>query len=146
MKNLLIVWSCTLIFFSCTTNTNRIDTKTETSTTTTEPKKTVEQTGDYVITGKEYIGEPTNEKSMSGCEGCGQRGSFKFSVEGNNVGFIWSGSDIMNGGTYEQDGAKLTIASMYGESHVFTVSKDGKEITSVEYETVFRDKNFPWEK
>lgn len=153
MKNILVLLSSSILFFNC--NRGRtIDlrgTETEgsvkvidTKTTKKEPKATLKNTGDYLVAGKEYIGAPTQEKSISGCEGCGERGSFEFSETEDKVSFIWSGSDIMDGGTYEQDGDKIKITSIYGETHVFRVSEDGKEIISEEYKTVFRDKRYPW--
>ncbi|MCP4442070.1 MAG: hypothetical protein GY810_24435 [Aureispira sp.] len=138
MRKYIFVVFCLIAMMGCNTS-NVSGTSTSTTTTTTEIKNK-----GIKVAGKEFVGAPTKEKSMSGCEGCGERGSFEFSATENKVSFIWSGSDIMDGGTYEQVGNKITIESMYGDTYTFTVSEDGQEITDDKYKGVFRDTQYPW--
>ena len=109
-----------------------------------------DQIEDYPgVAGKKYVGkplDPVREFPESGFfdEGYGQQGYYQFSLESNNVDFIWPGNDIMDGGTYSQTELEVKINSMYGEVYYLTVSEDGIELVDNEFGTVYRDEKFPW--
>ena len=151
MKKVLFILASAFILFGCSSSKAREIAKNitaptvEKSTLVENKNATTEQPiPTENVAGKTFVGAPSEEQSYAGCEGCGQRGSFEFSATDNKVKFIWSGSDIMDGGTYVQKGNKISISSMYGNSYTLTLSADYIELIDDKYKGLFRDTAYPW--
>jgi hypothetical protein len=90
---------------------------------------------DESVTGRVYEGPPTSMKSVSGCEGCGERGEFVFHKDGS-VSFIYPGSDIKESGTWSQKGNTVTVSNENrGTEVTFIVEDNGKTILDTKYST-----------
>ena len=108
-----------------------------------ENKQAISSSSPYFATERDFIGPPAKAERVPGCEGCGQRGSFRFMTNGN-IEFILSGSDIADSGTYKIRGKTITVTSGSGTVFVFQLGNNEKEIVDKKNGAIFRDKRYSW--
>lgn len=96
------------------------------------------------VKGRTFVGSPEGVEFDPLCEGSGEAGQITFRTD-NTVELVWPGSDEIDDGTYTQDRNQVKIESAGDRrTYLFSLSKDGLELTNEEYSAVFRDEKYPW--
>ncbi|MEZ4338185.1 MAG: hypothetical protein R3B82_16310 [Sandaracinaceae bacterium] len=107
-------------------------------TSFTEPseRSTPEASGGEVasaapsVEGHLYVG-PSSGERVPGCEGCGNPATFEFGP-GGRVELAGAGSDILESGSYVQEGARVVVTSEAGTRQALTLSDDGAALVDAD--------------